>query len=200
MTATGMWVVKLGGSLQHDPSLPRWLETLANAGRGRVCVVPGGGAFADQVREAQAATGFSDVVAHNMAVLAMAQMGLMLCGLNRALQPARSESEIAAVAHEGSTPVWLPLDLLREGPDELTTWDVTSDSLALWLANRLNAERLVVVKSCAIDPELSLAQLSEQGVLDRRFATMAASATMPIQVLEHTALAEVSVHLSSASR
>jgi 5-(aminomethyl)-3-furanmethanol phosphate kinase len=115
------------------------------------------------------------------------------------LQPARSESEIAAVAREGSTPVWLPLDLLREGPDELTTWDVTSDSLALWLANRLNAERLVVVKSCAIDPELSLAQLSEQGVLDRRFATMAASATMPIQVLEHTALAEVSVQLSSAS-
>jgi aspartokinase-like uncharacterized kinase len=36
--------------------------------------------------------------------------------------------------------LWLPLELPRDAPDMLTTWDVTSDSLALWLALRLNAD------------------------------------------------------------
>ena len=53
--------------------------------------------------------------------------------------------------HGGHTAVWLPFEWLRAQPDAHTNWDLTSDSIALDLARRLNAERLVVVKSCAID-------------------------------------------------
>lgn len=178
-----MWVCKLGGSLARDPALPDWLELLCTLGRGRVVVVPGGGAFADQVRQAQAHWQFDDLAAHNMAVLAMAQTALMLRALAPALQPAARDADIRRALCQGRTALWMPMELLREQPDELTSWEVTSDSLALWLARRLNAERLVVVKSCEVDPAASPRALSAAGVLDARFASLAQEAGCDIRVL-----------------
>jgi aspartokinase-like uncharacterized kinase len=183
-----MWVVKLGGSLGRDSVLPRWLSLLAECGGGRVIVVPGGGAFADQAREAQAWWQLDDVAAHNMAVLGMAQTGLLMQGLCPALQAATGEAELRGVLQRGRTALWLPLELLRRQPDELTHWGVTSDSLALWLAQRLHAERLTVVKSCEVQAGATLAQLCGAGVLDAEFATRARGAAFAIDVLERTDL------------
>jgi hypothetical protein len=73
--------------------------------------------------------------------------------------------------------------LQREQPDGQTNWEVTSDSIALDLARRLNAERLVVVKSCRMDGSPTLAQLGEQGIVDARFATLADGAAFPIEII-----------------
>ena len=181
-----MWVVKIGGSMTRDPRLPHWLQMLATLGGGRVTVVPGGGAFADAARQAQAHWGVDDVAGHNMAVLAMAQVAQLLHALEPRLPLVQHDAEIREALHAGRPALWLPLPLLRSEPDEITSWDVTSDSLALWLARRLNAERLVVVKACEVDPALGLADLSARGVLDRRFAPWATEASFPIEVLGAT--------------
>ena len=178
-----MWVVKIGGSLSRDPLLQTWLRELNELGGGRVVVVPGGGGFADQVREHQAVWRFDDLAAHNMAVLAMAQHALMMQGLCRRLVVAATEPQIRHALHAGRTAVWAPFGLLRQEADTLTSWDVTSDSLAAWLANRLNAERLLIVKSCEIDPACDVAQLAEKGVLDKRFAELTRDASYPLDVL-----------------
>jgi len=178
-----MWVVKLGGSLCADPVLPQWLDLLAQLGGGRVTVVCGGGGFADEVRRTQAHWQFHDLAAHNMAVLAMAQTAYQLNALNPALYLTTSKSDIRRVLHKGQTALWLPFELQREQPDAQTNWEVTSDSLALDLARRLNAERLVVVKSCRIEPKATLAQLSEEGIVDKRFASLAEGAAFPIEIL-----------------
>jgi aspartokinase-like uncharacterized kinase len=183
-----MWVVKLGGSLNQDPVLPEWLEMLAWLGGGRVIVVCGGGAFADEVRRAQAHWQFADLPAHNMAVLAMAQTALLAHGLNPALRLASSQDEIRQVLHSGHTALWLPYEWVREQADGRTNWDLTSDSIALDLARRLNAERLVMVKSCAIDPQASLDELGAAGVLDRRFAGAAHGAAFPIEIVHKAEL------------
>lgn len=181
-----MWVVKIGGSLTRDPRLPHWLQMLATLGGGRVTVVPGGGAFADAARQAQSHWGIDDLAAHNMAVLAMAQVAHLLQALEPRLPLVQHDAEIREALHAGRPALWLPLSLLRQQADEITTWDVTSDSLALWLARRLNAERLVVVKACEVDPALGLAELGARGVLDRRFAEWATDASFPIEVLGAT--------------
>jgi aspartokinase-like uncharacterized kinase len=178
-----MWVVKLGGSLSRDPLLQTWLRELSELGGGRVVIVPGGGGFADQVREHQSVWRFDDVTAHNMAALAMAQTALMMKGVCGRLVVAARETQIRHALYEGRTAVWAPFDLMRQQADRLTSWDVTSDSLAAWLANRLNAERLLVVKSCAIDPSCSVAQHVAQGVLDRRFAEFVRDASYPLEIL-----------------
>ena len=180
-----MWIVKIGGSLNSNPLLPAWLDLLTQCGGGRVTVVCGGGGFADEVRRAQAQWQFSDLSAHNMAVLAMAQTAYLMHGLNPALQLTRSKADIRRVLHNGKTALWLPFELQRDQPDANTDWDVSSDSIALDLARRMNAERLVVVKSCEIDPNASLAQLTEAGVVDRRFASLSDGAAFPIDIVHH---------------
>ena len=179
-----MWVVKIGGSLARDARLPLWLRMLAEFGAGRVTVVPGGAAFADAVREAQAHWGFDDVSAHNMAVLAMAQTAHMMHALERRLVLVTNEAEIRSTLHSGRPALWLPLSLVRDGPDQLTSWDVTSDSLALWLARRLNAERLVVVKACELQPGHTIDDLGATGVLDMRFSHWAHEVAFAIEVVQ----------------
>jgi len=178
-----MWIVKIGGSLNTNPILPAWLDLLAECGGGRVIVVCGSGAFGDEVRNAQARWRFGDLSAHNMAILAMAQTAYLMHGLNPALQLTRTTSDIRRVLHKGQTALWLPFELQRKRTTDRTNWEVTSDSIALDLAHSLNAERLVLVKSCAIDPKLSLVQLGERGIVDQRFGTLSVGAAFPIDVV-----------------
>ncbi|MDR6538623.1 aspartate kinase [Variovorax soli] len=178
-----MWVVKIGGSLCTEPVLLQWLDLLTQVGGGRVTIVCGGGSFADEVRRVQAHWQFDDLAAHNMAVLAMAQTAYQLHALNPALRLATRRTEIPALLHQGKTALWLPLELRRDKPDARTSWEATSDTIALDLAKHLNAEQLVMVKSCTIDPQLTLADLSDAGVLDRQFAEQADGAAFPITLL-----------------
>jgi aspartokinase-like uncharacterized kinase len=183
-----MWVVKIGGSLCADPLLPQWLELLAQIGGGRVTIVCGGGGFADEVRRAQAHWQFDDLAAHNMAVLAMAQTAYQFHALNPALRLAARRADIPDLLHQGKTALWLPLELRREQPDERTSWSATSDTIALDLAKHLNAEQLVLVKSCAIDPQLSLAELGDAGIVDPLFAQASGDAAFPIALLHKSQL------------
>lgn len=178
-----MWVVKLGGSLCSDAALPQWLALLTQLGGGRIALVCGGGTLADEVRALQARWAVDDLAAHNMAVLAMLQNGYLLHGLAPQLQRVARESDIAPVLRRGGVALWMPLERLRDQPDASTHWGVTSDSMALGLAQRLNAERLVVVKCCAIDPRRSLEQLVADEVLDATFARLARQAGVPIDLL-----------------
>jgi len=186
-----MWVVKLGGSLIADPALPHWLELLAQLGGGRVTIVCGGGSLADEVRRVQALWQFDDLAAHNMAVLAMAQTGYQIHAMNPMLQLAARKSEIATVLHKGRAAIWLPFELQRDEPDSRTNWGATSDTIALDLARDLNAERLVVVKSCAIDPTRSLAELGAVGVLDEGFGDRAHGVAFPIEIMDKSELARM---------
>ncbi len=140
-----MWVVKLGGSLAESPHLPRWLDALSQTD---AIIVPGGGPFADAVRKAQALWHFDEPTAHHMAILAMRQYGRMLAGLCPGLLMATMQEELAA--HSGRAKVWLPLPELLDAADIPATWDITSDSLAAWLAGQVHAEHLLLVKSLGI--------------------------------------------------
>ena len=80
-------VVKIGGGLLADPvQLAAVLGAVARvAERGRVVVVPGGGPFADAVRDVDRRYALPDSAAHWMAVLAMDQHAYLLASrLDRA--------------------------------------------------------------------------------------------------------------------
>ncbi|TWA79589.1 aspartokinase-like uncharacterized kinase [Azospirillum brasilense] len=163
MSSAPLWVVKLGGSLWRAPELRRWLEILVAARRLRVVVVPGGGPFADAVRDAQPALGFGDRAAHRMALLAMEQYGTALADLEPRLSPARS---LADLRGRPSPTVWMPLPLADDA-DVAESWDVTSDSLAVWLAGALGATCAILVKSAPLpDAAVPVTRLVADGVVD----------------------------------
>ena len=167
-----MVVVKLGGSLAATDDLKQWLELISEAGGGRCILVPGGGPFADSVRKAQQQWGFSDSVAHQMALLAMVQYGLMLGDLKANLVPVKTKTEIEEVLQRGQVPVWLPVPMASNDPDLECSWRVTSDSLALWLACRLKISVAVLVKS--VQPQTkNIATLVATGFVDKAFGEYA---------------------------
>lgn len=176
-------IVKLGGSLARSQALRAWLDSVARHGVGRVVIVPGGGRFADAVRAAQARWRFSDAVAHDMALLAMEQFGLMLCALDSSLRAARNRTEIARACAAGALPVWLPSKWLARSTDIRKNWNVTSDSLAAWLACELRASHLVLVKSCRIPKAASVAALARAGIVDRELPRMIRGAGFDTRVV-----------------
>ena len=138
-------VVKLGGSHALSPLLGRWLGAIGRAA-GQVVVVPGGGPFADAVRDAQPVMGFDDDAAHDMALMAMAQYGRALTALADGFVYADTLDAVRDAMARGDVPVWSPWPMLRAHPDIPRSWDVTSDSLAVWLARVLDARRVVLIK------------------------------------------------------
>ncbi|MEP9396532.1 dihydroneopterin aldolase [Mesorhizobium sp. KR2-14] len=165
-------VVKLGGSTAYHAEMREWVEILAKAAAPLV-VVPGGGPFADRVREAQAQMGFSDASAHFMAILAMEQMGLALLDMSERFSPARTVGEIDAALEHGKVPVWLPSQMCQTAADIAQSWDVTSDSLAAWLAGRIHAEALLLIKQTdAFDAEEDVEGLATAGLVDPMLSSM----------------------------
>lgn len=162
-------IVKLGGSLATSPRLIRWLAAIAEAALDAV-VVPGGGPFADQVRELQRRWGLDDPAAHRLAIGAMELFAAALVALDPRLDPAADAQEISGVLGRGRVAVWMPARMTIGRPEIPESWDVTSDSLAAWLAARLGAKRLLLVKS-AEPPAgtVPAAELARAGMVDRAF-------------------------------
>ena len=179
-----MQVVKLGGSLADTGELRAWLAILASAGAGRAVVVPGGGTFADAVRNAQQQQGFDDASAHRMALLAMEQYGLMLAGMEPSLVAADGIAAISSALKDDRVPVWMPSGMVLGCEDIPATWDATSDSLAAWLARVLGASLLILVKSVRVTQSRADAEeLVRRGWVDPLFPRSAAGAGCPIRLL-----------------
>ncbi|MGY1489943.1 amino acid kinase family protein [Methylobacillus pratensis] len=166
-----MWVIKLGGSLLGSSELNLWLDVVARHGDGKVLIVPGGGIFADAVRDAQISSGIDDATAHRMAVMAMDQYGVLMTGLSPRLVTAKSELEIAERGWQHRGIVWLPSEMICADETIPMNWGITSDSLAAYLAAKLNAEHLILVKSSRpdADQQVSLEKLTKEGFVDSAF-------------------------------
>ncbi len=166
-----IWVVKIGGSLLGSPELEKWLDIFAKFSDGNIVIVPGGGLFADAVRAAQKLSKMSDASAHRLAVLAMDQYGLLMAGMNPDLAIARSEMEIDERTWQHRGIVWLPSQMVLADDTIPQSWDVTSDSIAAWLAEKLGAQHLVLVKSDKPDEsELCLRMMTNNGMVDQAFS------------------------------
>ncbi len=183
MQGGGPTVVKLGGSFALSADLGDWIAAIAGCA-GRAVIVPGGGPFADAVRAAQAQIGFDDVAAHRMALLAMEQYGCAIKSLHEALSLADSLDSIRRSLADDQVPVWLPTQVALGAADIPQSWDVTSDSLAAWLAGKIGAERLLLVKQVELAHGTArVADLAERDIVDKAFANFLAASGVPAFIL-----------------
>ena len=163
-------IVKLGGSLAETGRLKSVLSLICSADRP-VVIVPGGGPYADAVRASQRELGFSDEAAHDMAILAMNQMGLAMVSLEpRRLVAAETLAAMRQAARERSIPVWLPAKLCAGDRAIPQDWSITSDGLAARLAERLGGAPVVLVKSVRVSKSATAEELGRKGIVDAAFA------------------------------
>jgi aspartokinase-like uncharacterized kinase len=141
-------VVKLGGGvLRHVDHFESALAIIGEAARRcRLLVVPGGGPFADAVRVVHRQHRLTDSVSHWMAILAMDQYAHLVASRMPASVLVTGLREIADTLDVSEVPVLAPSRWLREADPLPHAWEVTSDSIAAWVAGQVGARRLVLVK------------------------------------------------------
>ena len=175
-------VVKVGGSLAETDRLKPILKLIANSQRP-VVVVPGGGQFADKVRDLQNAIRFDDAAAHRLAMLGMHQMAEVYFTLEERLAPADSLDGIARVLATGLIPVWLPLQMCQDDHEIPANWSISSDGLAARLAERMGGADLYLLKSIDVLGEASIEEVTEAGVVDPAFHGIVARARLNWRIL-----------------
>ncbi len=172
-------VIKVGGSLSETPEVLRdvcnKLSELAE--KYTITVVPGGGKFADVVRDFDQRFSLPREVSHRMAILGMDQFGLLLSAATPNSRVTRSLGDLEKISAMRKVSIFLPSHLmLKEDPLE-NSWDVTSDSIAAYVAKRLEAAKIVLVTDvdgiftidpkknadAALMPEVSAAELLKLG-------------------------------------
>jgi len=172
-------VFKLGGSLLDLPDLAvRLQNAFSKLGNDRPLVISGGGDAADIVRRWHRTFGLDEERSHWLALDAIRLNQRLLLELIPKLElvPTRQAAQVA-LSHDR-----IPLldlaefvrteEALVEPTERLPhCWDVTSDSLAAWVAARWPADRLILLKSVDL-PDAQTddsEQLASAGLIDSFF-------------------------------
>jgi 5-(aminomethyl)-3-furanmethanol phosphate kinase len=162
----GVIVVKVGGSLFKEPNLgsvlPRWLATL----REPTVIVPGGGAFADAVRDLDAIHGMNESDAHWLAIRSL--------GLSRhfLLQLLRNKLDVLDCYD-----FFIRHDLTPHN------WAVTSDSLALAYAQHQRASKLILLKSVTMLEKMTWEEAAKVEIVDEFFPLLMKRQDMDVEVV-----------------
>jgi len=140
-------VIKVGGSLAEDHSI---LKTLCNiiaklATKHKILIVPGGGKFADVVREYDRRFALPATIAHRLAIIAMDQYGIVLSQLIPNACLTEKLEDISLFFKTRQIPVFLPTKLAVQEKKLEASWDVTSDSIAAFVAEKSHAAKIVLV-------------------------------------------------------
>ncbi len=171
-------IVKIGGSLCRSRMVLKRLCRVLNEFND-IFVVPGGGEFAERIRWIDREFGLGPEVAHNLAILAMQQTGVLIRDFFK--------GEI------------IDCSTLLGDRDLKASWDVTSDSIAAYVAKKRGAERLILLKEVdgvfTADPKknkdaslisgLTVEELSEMenSCVDKEFPGFVRDSTLDIWIV-----------------
>jgi len=180
-------VIKIGGGLAAVPgALDRVCRAVAVAGCDhRILVVPGGGRFADTVREFDRTIGVSPDAAHWMAILAMDQYAHVLADRIPGATLIEEAGALLQALNPSGVAVLAPSRWMRSANVLPHSWEVTSDSIAAFVAGALDAARLILIKPAT--------ELSDP--VDPYFATTL-PAGIPYSVLGCDRMEELATRLS----
>ena len=133
-------VVKIGGSLfpNYAIDLAKKLENTNS------CIILGGGEFANLIRKYDSEQNFSDEANHWTAIDCMDIIAKLVNDKVKSTKLAYSIEEVNEISNEGFTPIFVVSKFLRDEDPFECSWDVTSDSIAAYVAHLLNANLFIV--------------------------------------------------------
>ncbi len=191
-------IVKVGGSLFCRSDLAMRLQAFLEQVAEPALLVPGGGELVDVLRRWHRRHGWNEATAHWAAVRALDVNAWLLHRMlpgsrllpvpqefpswyrQAALRPAQKNQSVCAPWPWLSSGDWG-----RPLPELPATWDVTSDAIAAWIAGKLGARKLVLLKSAPPPPTLQ--QATERGYVDPWLARVVSQ--LPCLTLQAVCLA-----------
>lgn len=134
--------------------------------KGQNCLfVVGGGEFANLIRKYDALIGFSEDVTHETAIDSMDILAKLLNDKLAFTEISYTIEEAIGISNSNKIPIMICSDILKENEPFAHSWDVTSDSIAAYIASLLDAKLLIATNVNGIytkDPSLSGAELIKE--------------------------------------
>ena len=130
---------------------------------GENCLfIIGGGEFANLIRKYDKEIEFSQDVTHETAIDAMDILAKLLNDKLAFTEISYTIEEAKSISDLNKIPIMICSDILKENEPFAHSWDVTSDSIAAYIASLLDAKLLIATNVNGIytkDPSLSGAEL-----------------------------------------
>ncbi|NVM03006.1 MAG: hypothetical protein HWN67_11755 [Candidatus Helarchaeota archaeon] len=141
-------LIKIGGSLLSNPvTLKKLLKTFKHIIKVHsIVILPGGGAFADLVRQYHLKYGFSDSTAHKLAIVTEDLVGILIAEYIEEGILTNNLDNTQQLLIQSKIPILLPSNIVLELNEIPHSWDVTSDSIAVYLADKLKITSVILVK------------------------------------------------------
>ncbi len=133
------WVVKVGGSLFPEDAVKLCKALIGN----EVLVICGGGALANLLREYDRKMDYSNTTTHKSAILCMDILGMLLADKVSGAEEVYNLEQAQETVEKGKLPVLIPSQILEILDPLEHSWEVTSDSLSLYIAHQLKAKLLI---------------------------------------------------------
>lgn len=147
-------IVKLGGNILEnreniESTISQFKSLINDNILQKVIIVPGGGARADFIRSMDDKLNLGATLAHWMAIYAMNHNGVELCKRFNELYYIINYIELQETLKSESKKlisVFLPYDYLVQEDQLPHSWEVTSDSITLYLADKLELKECYLIK------------------------------------------------------
>ena len=142
-------VFKIGGKIFEDfenlKSTISQLKQLYDENLiDKIVLIPGGGSFANFIRKIYRELKFTEEIAHWMGIISMNYNGLELSKKFPDLQVIEKYDKLKEIRNTFC--IFLPYEFLKENDKLPHSWDVTSDSITLFLTKELGLNECFLIK------------------------------------------------------
>ncbi|MBD22489.1 MAG: hypothetical protein CL572_02335 [Alphaproteobacteria bacterium] len=157
-----MWIIKIGGSWIKNANLIKLIKLLVNLDNQKFIIVPGGGIFADSVREASKLNFLSEDQSHFLALKSTEIFGHMIKSFENRIH---TTEKINSFKEKN---LWLPSKILKNERNFKKNWESTSDSVATWLYSNISSKGLIFIKSISLGIKnvYKIEALQKKNILD----------------------------------
>ena len=142
-------IVKIGGKIlenkeNFESTIAQFKHICENDIVQKIIIIPGGGTYANFVRKIDEKISIGDELSHWMAIFAMNCNGIELSQKYNDIKYFDNLGELKK--SNGRIVIFLPYDFINQRDELLHSWDVTSDSIALYIAHHLGLKECFLIK------------------------------------------------------
>ncbi len=145
-------ILKIGGKIIENPlnlksTIFQLRELIINQKIiNKIIIIPGGGSYANLIRSMDKKMDFDEDLSHWMAIYAMNTQGTKIINKFPEIEGINNIKPTKKSVNETKIFLFLPYEFLKQNDELPHSWDVTSDSITIFMANKIGLKECYLIK------------------------------------------------------